>query len=319
MERLLSQHLTKKCQLRQINDVLDRAAEKSGVSFEAIQSGYTGEVNLGSNSFRPLRELNIAVLTGNGVRGYDAGEVWHLLDFRMDMNITLLPKDRFDHTDLSKYNTLVMVDGRYSGLNSSKLKAWIEQGGLVIATVRAGKWLSDEKITTTSYKQSQKSDGVSRGTYNDEPLHRGAQLIGGAIFNTQGDLTHPLLYGIENEKIPIFRRGKLFMELSKSPYANPLVYVSQPLLSGYITSKDLKELGGTAAISVSAAGKGRVITFSDNPNFRAFWYGTNKLFLNALFFGHSIRESFNQVSKIQTALSGLLILETIDRVSGSCC
>jgi hypothetical protein len=23
----------------------------------------------------------------------------------------------------------------------------------------------------------------------------------------------------------------------------------------------------------------------DDPNFRGFWYGTNKLFLNALFFG----------------------------------
>jgi len=31
-----------------------------------------------------------------------------------------------------------------------------------------------------------------------------------------------------------------------------------------------------------------VISLSDNPNFRAFWYGTNKLFLNAIFFGHTI-------------------------------
>ena len=28
-----------------------------------------------------------------------------------------------------------------------------------------------------------------------------------------------------------------------------------------------------------------IIGFSDNPNFRAFWYGTNKLFANAIFFG----------------------------------
>ena len=29
---------------------------------------------------------------------------------------------------------------------------------------------------------------------------------------------------------------------------------------------------------------GSVILFADNPNFRGYWYGTNKLFLNALFF-----------------------------------
>ncbi|EJF10172.1 hypothetical protein [Pontibacter sp. BAB1700] len=27
---------------------------------------------------------------------------------------------------------------------------------------------------------------------------------------------------------------------------------------------------------------------TDNPNFRAFWFGTNKLFLNSIFFGQII-------------------------------
>ncbi len=119
----------------------------------------------------------------------------------------------------------------------------------------------------------------------------GAQLIGGAIFNTKGDLTHPILYGIERENIPVFRQGQLFMKPSKGQYANPLLYTNQPLLSGYISPANHKELSSTAAIAVSAVGEGRVITFADNPNFRAFWYGTNKLFLNAIFFGHTIRGS----------------------------
>ena len=47
------------------------------------------------------------------------------------------------------------------------------------------------------------------------------------------------------------------------------------------------ELGETA-ILMGAEGNGRVILFSDNPNFRGTWYGSNKVFLNALFFGGSI-------------------------------
>jgi hypothetical protein len=43
-----------------------------------------------------------------------------------------------------------------------------------------------------------------------------------------------------------------------------------------------------ASIIVSALGKGRVVLFADNPNFRGAWYGTNKLFLNALFLGAEI-------------------------------
>jgi hypothetical protein len=30
--------------------------------------------------------------------------------------------------------------------------------------------------------------------------------------------------------------------------------------------------------------KGKVTIFTDNSNFRAFWYGTNKLMMNAIFF-----------------------------------
>jgi hypothetical protein len=32
-------------------------------------------------------------------------------------------------------------------------------------------------------------------------------------------------------------------------------------------------------------GGGSVILMFDNPNFRGYWYGTNRLFLNALFYG----------------------------------
>ena len=38
-------------------------------------------------------------------------------------------------------------------------------------------------------------------------------------------------------------------------------------------------------------GDGRVILMLDNPNFRAYWYGTQKLFANALFFGSTISQN----------------------------
>jgi hypothetical protein len=35
---------------------------------------------------------------------------------------------------------------------------------------------------------------------------------------------------------------------------------------------------------VYGVGSGRVIATNINPNFRAFWYGTNKIFANSIFF-----------------------------------
>jgi hypothetical protein len=53
----------------------------------------------------------------------------------------------------------------------------------------------------------------------------------------------------------------------------------------------LDQAKGSAAILVNAYGRGRTISMLDNPNFRAFWLGTNKLFANAIFFGSTIAAS----------------------------
>jgi hypothetical protein len=63
------------------------------------------------------------------------------------------------------------------------------------------------------------------------------------------------------------------------------VYRTEPLLSGYVSAARLAEIGGRDALRATRLGSGTVILMADNPNFRAFWYGTSKLYLNAILFG----------------------------------
>ncbi|ALW85824.1 zinc carboxypeptidase [Hymenobacter sedentarius] len=116
-----------------------------------------------------------------------------------------------------------------------------------------------------------------------------AQEITGAIFHARLDLTHPLGYGYDSPDVYLFRDHTVFMERSASPYANPLMYTAKPLASGFISKPNELKLRSTAAADVADVGAGRIISLVDNPNFRAFWYGTNKLFLNSVFFGQIIR------------------------------
>ncbi|MBK5278658.1 MAG: hypothetical protein JJE09_07325 [Bacteroidia bacterium] len=75
------------------------------------------------------------------------------------------------------------------------------------------------------------------------------------------------------------------MEKAKGAYANPIIFGSTPLLSGYIRKSNYEKLRNTSALGISVVGKGRVIGFTDGVTFRAFWYGTNKLLMNAIFYG----------------------------------
>jgi hypothetical protein len=40
---------------------------------------------------------------------------------------------------------------------------------------------------------------------------------------------------------------------------------------------------------VDRLGRGTVVVLVDNTNFRGFWRGTSRIFLNALFFGDQIQ------------------------------
>jgi hypothetical protein len=45
----------------------------------------------------------------------------------------------------------------------------------------------------------------------------------------------------------------------------------------------------SAVVNIDVLGKGKIISMVDDLNFRAFWFGTTKIFMNAVFFGNIIR------------------------------
>lgn len=275
----------------QVHALIERIAKRDGLMIYSVSSGLTpGGIDLGSPRLEPLRKPNILMITGGSTSSYESGEVWHLLDYRYNMKVTRISERNFNRANLNKYNTLVLVNGNYNGISKNakdKLKTWIQQGGVVVATKGAGKWLADNGLSNARYKKIVK-DSTLQVVYGNYQRDQGAQEIGGSIFSATLDVTHPIGYGFTSRNITIFRNSELFMEKGRNPYGNPLVYTGNPLVSGYISSKNTEFLRGTAAITVYASGGGRIITFSDNPNFRAFWYGTNKLFTNAILFGSTI-------------------------------
>ncbi len=276
---------------QQLYDDLQEVATHSGLSIYAMGTGYTGGINLGSPSIDVLEKPEIAILVDGGASSSDAGEVWHLLDQRMEIPLTLMPLDRFGNADLNRYNVLILPTGSYGALGKSgaeKLKNWVQRGGTLIARGSAMIWLSQQELANFSWKSTDKDEDAIQKAYADLEKERGARVTGGAIFKGKLDITHPLGYGYSNANIFLFKNGNQFLKPSSNPYANPLLYTEDPLASGYIHPENLENLKETGMIQVASLGQGRIIGFVDNPNFRAFWFGTNKLFLNAVFFGSTI-------------------------------
>lgn len=275
----------------EIIETLKKYASKYHLKVHAIESGLTSMgSDLGSNNFKTIHKPNIAMIVGPGVSGYEAGEVWHLLDQRYDMFATMISSDNVDRVKLGKYNVLVLPDGYYSNLNANvqeKIKLWVKDGGTLIAWRGALRFVSKLQIADLKFKKAIR-DTTSEISYADRSKARGAQVIGGAIYNMEIDNTHPLAYGYDQNAIPVFKRGNLTLEPSKKSISNPFKYAKNPLLSGYSSDENISMISETPAVSISTYGEGKVIAFTDNHNLRAFWYGTNRLFINGVFFGNQI-------------------------------
>jgi len=264
----------------------------AGIDIYPVSSGYTTEgIDLGSPNMESLKKPRILLLVGDGVSSYEAGEVWHLLDIRYRIPVTLVSLEQFNSTNLNDYNKIIMVNGGYNPIGDQKkedLKKWLENGGQIIAIKGGAKWLANQQMAFIVFRQPV-SDSIEQKKYEDLDKDRGAQAIGGSIFKTRIDLTHPLCYGYPDEEVCIFKDGKYFFERSKNPYNNPVVYEKEPLVSGYISRINYEKIKNASAVVVSSIGRGKTICFSDDPNFRDFWFGTNRLFFNALFLGDLIR------------------------------
>ncbi len=259
------------------------------LDIKSVETGLTEGIDLGSNNFKSLQKPKVAVLVGDGVRSYDAGEIWHLMDIQYQIPVTKIDVRQLNRIDLSKYTHFIIPSytGSLLNANKNKIESWIKTGGTLVAYRDAIKWTNKVELTSVKLKSfKQEAEEIN---FDQRSNFRGAQNIGGAIFNTNIDRSHPINFGIEQNNLPLFRNSRIFIDADKQSYNNPLIYSQNPLLSGYISKEQLNLLKGSVPFKFIRKGRGNIILLTDNTNFRAFWYGTNKLFANTLFYSNFMK------------------------------
>ena len=268
----------------EINYKIELISKKSGVNFYGYESSHTNGIDLGSNDFKNVSKPNIALIVGEGVTSYDAGEIWHLLDTRYEIPLTKIKKSNISNYNLSKYSTIIMVNGRYDfdSKTTEKIKKWVQNGGNLIGFRNSINWLIKKNFI--KLKLNKNIASTKNLKFKDKKEHFGSQLTSGAIFNVELDRSHPINYGFYKNKLSIFRNTNIYIANDSIGYNNPIKYSKDPLISGYISKENLFSIRNSRPFSVTSLAKGKVAVFTDNTNFRAFWYGTNKLMMNAIFF-----------------------------------
>lgn len=287
---------------------LMRRAQAGHVEIQVAMGGLTPEgIDLGSRSILALDEPRLAIVVGGSASSYEAGEAWHELDTRVGLAATLLEQSRLRSVDLDRYTHLVFVNGASSGLSEStedRLAAWVRGGGTLIASKSSAVWAArrflgggaeDGRDSTPRENPEEEPDGGSvqeeQIAYVDYEQKRAEQNVAGTIFEATYDRTHPLLFGYRGERMPVFRNSTRLLDAGDNPFATPLRYTAQPLLSGFASEENVAKIASSAVLRAERMGSGTVVCLIDNPLFRGVWWGTRRLFTNAIYFGPILKRT----------------------------
>ncbi|MCJ7814709.1 MAG: hypothetical protein MUP31_01530, partial [Xanthomonadales bacterium] len=270
----------------------------AGLEIYSLSSTMTGVgPDLGSKHFALVKPINPLIVGGEGTSPYGVGEQWFLLDKRLNIPTTIVEHQRLGMIDLWDYTHLLLADGEYDSF-ADELKMviarWIKDGGVLIAIGGAANWAESicfEVLVESCELPAEElivSQTATPRAYADFATDEADQVIGGAIVASVLDLSHPLTFGYTRMDLPLFRRGTTVLKPGNNPYSTPVRYTRDPLMAGFIGEDRLAAFAGQPAVIAEKHDQGLVVRFANTPLFRGFWRGTEKMFVNALYFGQVI-------------------------------
>ena len=248
-----------------------------------------------------------------------AGWTRYVLEQMYGYPVTVVHTWQLASADLSEYNVIILPNaggafGGYSRLlgesGAQKLRAWMQNGGTLITIGEATRWLTEEKVdllaTAREFrggkpeKKSEKKEGGASAKpestatgfdlqKNIQPEEELPERTPGALLRVQLENTHWMTAGYNGYANVLVESSNIFTPLKLDKGVNLATYLPEDriLLSGFTWASAKKQLGNKAFLMQQQHGRGQVIAFAEDPNYRAFIDGLNLLFMNAVLLGPS--------------------------------
>jgi len=269
--------------------------------------------DLGSNRTVLLKAPRIAVLMDRPANPTAFGALAHTLT-EAGLPFVQLRADRLGATTLVRFTHLVLVDDGAQGKGwqqvlgeggAAKLKAWLAEGGNLLAFQGGAAYASRAGLTPTGYhllaKAAEEARLKEKDPKREPPKAEAAELvrpwdkreersleesIPGAFLKVRVDGSHPLAWGLHAEQgAAVLDTNDPILELSPGG-ENPLYFAKEELkVSGLVPKALEAKLQQTAYATRDHAGLGAVILVAGDPVFRAQTPFTRRLLFNAIFFG----------------------------------
>ncbi len=290
---------------------LERIAANHNVDFYPTDTSWVDDgINFGSRRVRYLPKPRIALAWDRPTSANSAGWARYLIEVPYHYPVTIVRVSELTTADLDDFNVLILPDAfsfgggggygdSFSERTVERIGEWLQAGGTLITLGSATRWLIAEdvgmlasslktKMNAEDEEATMSADGLSTGLPEGVvPEEEDPTPLPGTILRAQLDPEHWLAFGYGDRVNLIAQSRNIYEPVQIDDGINVATYLSGDALkvSGVAWDDELELIAGTPFLMHQPHGRGHVVAFAEDPNFRAYFDGLNLLFLNGVFLG----------------------------------
>jgi len=287
-----------------LRQVLGRIAATHGAEVVPIDDSYvTAGMSLGSNSVSSLREPRVLLVYDSPGSSLSTGFARYVLERRYGQRTTAVRAASLGGAVLNDFDVIVFPSGNYGSVVGDglldRMRQWMRDGGTVITMAQSTLWASRAGLLATTAERrggrAADEDPPAADTpeqpidYLEEigPEDESPESVGGAILTVLLDMEHPLAAGTDGEIGALVDGNRVFRPITLDDGVNVGRYgeLDDLVLGGVVWDEARTQLASKAFLIHQPVGRGQIVAFAEDPNYRAYTEATQLLFINAVLFG----------------------------------
>ncbi len=298
---------------------LERLARTTGAEVAATDSGWVEDgPNFGSRWVVQLRKPAVALAWDRPTSASAAGATRYVLERQYGYPVTAVRTELLASADLGKFHVIILPDGAYAtalGPNGARrLKDWVAAGGTLIGVGGAVQWMADPRtaLLAVSQENAARPEDTAKKSEPAKPAEGADARVAGKVLATEDDYQkairadselpdrapgvmlrarldpdHWLTAGLGETVCALAGGRAVFTPIKLDKGVNAAVFAApdQLVAGGHMWDDLKKQIAYKPLIVVQREGRGQIIAFTADPNFRAYLDGMNVLFMNAVLRG----------------------------------